>query len=218
MPLTPLDLTYVQYTQGDKVGKLCALLSCAPPFILVSLATLLLSRRDLATAALATGLLLAAALSSALKPLLRQPRPQGFGLDHVSGYEHGMPSSHALFCAFAAAHVACWALSGRWREPSLLWRAALAGAALALAAAVAAARVYLHYHTLEQVAVGGALGAALGAAWFAATEVLLRPHYAALAGLPLARWLRVRDCSSVDVLRVEYEATTAAAGAQRKAL
>jgi dolichyldiphosphatase len=217
MPLTPLDLTFVEYTKGDRLGKLCALLSCAPPFLLVSLATLLASRRDLATLALACGLLASAALSAALKPLIRQPRPQGFGLAHADGYEHGMPSSHALFCAFAGAHVACWALSGRWREPSLLCRLALAAGALAGAAAVAGARVYLHYHTAEQVAVGGALGAALGAAWFAATEALLRPHFAALAATPLARWLRVRDCSAVDVLRVEYEAVAGAASAASKA-
>ena len=211
MPLVPFDLTYVLYTHHDALGKLCALLSLAPPFALVSLATLLASRRDLGTLALLAGSLLAAAAASALKKLLRQPRPAGHGLDHLEGYEHGMPSSHAVFCFFLAAHVCAWALGGRWKEPSALWRWALAGGALAGAAAVAGARVYLHYHSPPQVGVGAGVGAAGGLLWHAVTEALLRPRFAGVAGSAAGRWLRLRDCSEVDVQRVEYEATVRAA-------
>jgi dolichyldiphosphatase len=215
MPLTPFDLTYVLYTERDALGKLCALLSLAPPFLLVSLATLLASRRDLGTLALLTGALLSAGAASALKKLFRQPRPTGFGLDHLPGYEHGMPSSHAVFCFFLAAYAAAWALGGRWKEPSAALRWGAAGGALAGAAAVAGARVYLHYHSPAQVGAGAGVGAAGGLLWHAATEALLRPHFAGVAASAAGRWLRLRDCSEVDVQRVEYEAVVRAAAGER---
>jgi len=206
MVLVPLDLTYVQFTKHDNLGKLCALLSQTPPFLLVTIATLCLRGRELGTFTFFVGLLMAAGVSSKLKHLFHEPRPAGFGLDHQEGYEHGLPSSHSVFCFFAASYVCLWSLSGRWREPSFLCRLALAAASLGLAACVAAARVYLHYHFASQVAVGGAIGCVLGAVWFLLTERLFRPLFPALAQTPLCTWLRIRDASALDVLREEFEA------------
>ena len=216
MPLVPLDLTHVLYTEGDSLGKLCALLSLTPPFVLVALATLLLSRRDLATLSFLTGLLLSTALSSQLKPLFNQPRPTGHGLDHLKGYEHGMPSSHSVFVAFCAAYAAWWSHSGRWQERHLLLRLGLSSASAGLAASVMLARVYLHYHSWAQVGVGAALGAALGSSWFFLTEAFLRPWFPLIADTALCRLLLVRDCSSIHVINAEYAAARAAAASAQK--
>jgi hypothetical protein len=85
MVLVPLDLTYVQYSKHDNLGKLCALLSQTPPFLLVSIATLCLRGRELGTFTFLLGLLIAAGVSSKLKHFFHEPRPAGFGLDHQPG-------------------------------------------------------------------------------------------------------------------------------------
>ena len=50
----------------------------------------------------------------------------------------------------------------------------------------------------------------------AAVERLLRPLFGALVALPLARWLWLRDGSSVHVLAEEYAAVAAAAAVAAK--
>lgn len=201
----PLSLLHVEYEAGDALGKLLALVSQAPIFVMVAYATLIASRRDLGTASLALGQLLNEALNYALKHALREPRPAS-----TPGHapEFGMPSNHAQFAGFAAAAVALWA-ARRWRVGAR-WRALAAAAAAAGAAAVCASRLYLGYHTRAQVAAGAAVGAAAGAAWHAFTEAALRPRFAALAATRAARWALVRDCSDVNVIEAEYAAVAGA--------
>lgn len=212
MPLKSLSLTHYEYETGDAIGHLAALLSCAPIFLVVAYATLLASRRDLATASLFLGQLLNEALNAALKARFRQPRPAAAPTGDGSS---GMPSAHAQFSFFLASYAALWALRA-WRV-GLRWRLLAAAAGAAGAALVAASRVYLHYHTLEQVLAGGAVGAGAGAAWFAVVQGALRPRFAAIAAHPLARWLWVRDCSEVNVLECEYLAVAGSGRRGKKA-
>ena len=211
-PLRPFSLTFVEYERGSLLGFACALLSLTPPLAVAAHCALLASRRDLHTAALLAGVLANVAANGALKAAVRDPRPTSPGLRAPeAGDESGWPSAHAQFCFFLAAYAAAWALSGRWRVRHAAWRALLAAAGLALAAAVAASRVLLGYHTASQVVAGAAIGAALGLGFFGAVELALRPRFAAVAAWPACVWLRVRDCSEVDVMQVEYEAVVAAA-------
>jgi len=211
-PLKPFSLTLVEYEEGSRLGLLCALLSLAPPFAIAAHAALLASRRDLHSAALLAGALLNVAANSALKAAVREPRPPAPLLRHPDGPdEFGWPSAHAQFAFFYAAYAALWALSGRWRVRLFVWRALVAAGGLAAAAAVAASRVALGYHSRAQVLAGCGCGALLGAAFFALVELALRPRFAALAACAPCRALRVRDCSEVDTLLVEYEAVVEAA-------
>jgi dolichyldiphosphatase len=213
-PLRPFSLTHVEYEEGSRLGLACALLSLAPPFCIAVHAALLASRRDLHSAALLGGALLNVAANSALKAAAREPRPPAAQLRQPDGGdEFGWPSAHAQFAFFYAGYAALWALSGRWRVRLPVWRALVAAGGLAAAAAVAASRVALGYHTRAQVEAGAAIGAALGALFFAVVELALRPHFAALAAWAPLRVLRVRDCSEVDTLLVEYEAVQAASTA-----
>ena len=218
MSLRPFSLTHVEYEAGSRLGLLCAVLSLAPPFVICAHATLLASRRDLGAAALLAGALLNVAANGALKAAAREPRPPHPALRQPDGGDaFGWPSAHAQFAFFYAAYAALWALSGRWRVRLRVWRALVAAGALVAAAGVAASRVALGYHTQQQVAAGAGIGAALGAVFFAFVELALRPRFAALAAWAPLRALRVRDCSEIDTLLVEYEAVEAAAAAARTA-
>ncbi|KAA0170702.1 hypothetical protein FNF28_01246 [Cafeteria roenbergensis] len=177
--LEPFKFTHVVYQKGDLLGKLMALLSLAPIFIMVSYATLVASRRDLRTISLVVGQLLNELLNTALKHWIKQPRPVALVRFHLGSY--GMPSDHAQFMFFAAAYVLLFA-SLRWGQP-LYARAGWCLAAVCFAAAVALSRVYLMYHTPEQILVGALVGSVAGVAWFAVTEALLQPSFRA----PVAR-------------------------------
>lgn len=220
MPLIPFSLTFVEYEMGDALGWLAALITLAPVFWIVSLCASLAQRRDLGTAAVLAGQLANEALNWVLKRVLAQPRPAVAAVHAHPGPAFGMPSNHAQFAGFAAASVCAWAASGRSGcGGGRRGRAAAHGAAvvaLVTAAAVGASRVYLRYHSMEQVAVGWVVGAAAGAAWAALIDAVARPHFARITAAPLARGCGVRDASRVDVLRIEYEAVVAAATAAKE--
>jgi len=213
MSLQPFSLTHVEYIPGDALGWLASLASLAPVFWLAVAAATLVQRRDLGCAAYLCGQLANEVLNWLLKRALAQPRPAAAAVHLHAGPVYGMPSNHAQFAGFFAASACAWAASGRGCGGARARAAAAAAAALAAAAAVGASRVYLHYHSVEQVVAGWAVGAAAGTAWAALVDGALRPHFARLAATPLARTCGVRDASVVDVLRIEYEAVVAAAAA-----
>jgi dolichyldiphosphatase len=208
--------SFCKFLPGDKLGGLSCLLALSPFFVLVSLGTLVLSRREPATLLFAIGLCASTVFNDALKLVFKDPRPCSNDLycSLSDGDVYGMPSGHSQFMFFGAAYTAAWALSGRWHAP--LWaRVALSAAGALAAACVAVSRLYLHVHTTRQVAVGGALGVVLGVAWFALVEAV-RPVFSWLAESALGRALRLRDCSDCDVLTLEYEAVMGAAAAARR--
>lgn len=216
MAVTPLpppalrdfSLTHVEYTAGDPFGFPLALVTLTPVFAMVAYATLLVSRRDLGTAAMVAGQLGNEVLNYALKHALQHPRP-----DTASGSSpaYGMPSNHAQFMGFLAGYAAAWA-GVCWRvRPA--WRGAVVACAHACGLAVCFSRWYLGYHTPAQVGVGYAVGCGVGVAWFGVVQAVLRPWvFPGVAATAAARWLLVRDCTHAgDVLALEYEATVGAA-------
>lgn len=112
-----------------------------------------------------------------------------------------MPSSHAQFVTFFSLSLALFLLYrhnpklSRSQTPtSLSQRALLSFAALLCAAAVAASRIYLSYHTGKQVLVGCAAGTFSAAAWFTWTTWLRRSGLLDWAlDTTIARALRMRD-------------------------
>jgi dolichyldiphosphatase len=118
-----------------------------------------------------------------------------------------MPSDHAQFMFFAASYALLFTLL-RWGQP---WYGKLfyCCAALVLAVVVSLSRVYLMYHTAEQIAVGSLVGICTGTAWFILTEAFIAPvAFPRVAGWDVSRFLLVRDCSHCpDVLTAEYLAT-----------
>ena len=64
---TPLSLTFVSYVQGDRVGKLAALVTLTPIFAHIALGSWILARRELHAAGLFVGSVLNTALCVAIK-------------------------------------------------------------------------------------------------------------------------------------------------------
>jgi dolichyldiphosphatase len=118
----------------------------------------------------------------------------------MSGNGYGMPSSHAQFAFFFATYAGMFLTSRH--QPSkttttpttLKQRATIAGFGMFCAAAIAASRVYLNYHTKKQVLVGCVLGSVFAVAWFSITEEL---RFFGLVDWFLetgfARFFRIRD-------------------------
>lgn len=219
MPLRPFSLTHVLYEQGDHLGWLCALFSLAPVFIVVSLVTSFVNRRDLTTFTFLLGTLFNEILNFALKSLLKEPRPEWGKVKGIHDHApaHGMPSNHAQFAGFNAAWILLW-IAFSWRSVGRLWRFMAALAALMLGLVTAGSRVYLHYHDTRQIAVGLAVGALFASLWyFLVLEKIGRQSglFAWVVKTPLAQWLLVRDCSGngIDVLTEEYKAISKATSA-----
>jgi membrane-associated phospholipid phosphatase len=177
------------------------------------------------------------ALARLLKRALKHPRPAATCARLNLCHSHGMPSSHTQMMAFLLALSACLALYRRRRlKPELtalkatpakeLARSLLAAAELlALAGAtvvVGASRVYLGYHSPDQVAAGAMVGGAFGLLWFR-LMVALAPLYGRAAALAPCYWLDVRDTwglgERVHALERDFVALGAAAapgGAAKK--
>ena len=180
--LEPQKLACVFYEAADAAGAVLAVFSLVPVFSMVAYATLLSERRDIDTIACLLGQAANLAVNSAVKRLVREPRPERGAL-LLGSDSLGMPSNHAQFVCFAAVAVTL----GLWRGRRPRWdRAARALAAWVAAAGCCVSRVYLQYHTASQVA---ALGAGVAVAWAALCGAALRPALAAFARTRVARAL-----------------------------
>lgn len=112
-----------------------------------------------------------------------------------------MPSSHAQFVTFFSIYLMLFLLIRHEPHPtkthtplSFIERLLLSIAALYSAAAVAASRVYLNYHTPKQVLVGCSAGAFCAVCWFIATALFRKSGLLDwLIDTRLARMLRMRD-------------------------
>ncbi|KAH8085589.1 dolichyldiphosphatase [Aureococcus anophagefferens] len=113
-----------------------------------------------------------------------------------------------LFMGFWAAYAALFLILYVPRVGRPYWRELLGAAVVALAAAVAGSRVYLGYHSADQVCAGLGFGSVFAAGWIEAYGRLLRPRLGGwVRNSPVCRYLLVRDCAHVaDVLRVDYDA------------
>jgi dolichyldiphosphatase len=100
--LKPFSVTFVVYEEGDFIGKVMALFTLVPVFIMVSYATLIVFNRNLKVIYLAIGQLLNELLNYKLKLMIREPRPNANLLDDGT---FGMPSSHSQFICFWACFV-----------------------------------------------------------------------------------------------------------------
>lgn len=197
---------------------MCAWLALVPQGLCVVYATLIWSNREIEIFLMFAGQMACEALNWVLKRYIKQERPRGTSTQsnppHASrhhvltnspaemhGKGYGMPSSHAQFVSFFSVTLALFLLFRHVPHPtdthtpfSFGGRVLLSLLALVCAGAVAASRIYLSYHTPNQVLVGCAAGAAFALAWFAFTTYLRRAGWLAwaLETWPL-RSLRVRD-------------------------
>ncbi|KPJ11756.1 Dolichyldiphosphatase 1 [Papilio machaon] len=203
----PLALTLVEYPKGDWIGKIFALISLAPFGIGAGFVTLILFRRDLHTIAFFFGTLLNELLNIILKHLICEPRPLARG--HLYN-EYGMPSSHAQNIWFFSFYVLYFFVIRLHHINnnsiiSALWRVIIVGGCFMLAVLVSIGRVYLHYHTVSQVVVGGIVGFVFATTWFIVVHRILTPLFPQLVSLKVCEILMIRDTTLIpNVLWFEY--------------
>ncbi|KAI8867982.1 PAP2-domain-containing protein, partial [Ramicandelaber brevisporus] len=196
-----LDITHVRYRDGDQVGKLLAHITLFPIFLVVAYLTLIIARRELIVCFMFTGQILNEVVNAILKRNIRQARPTTY-----LGEGYGMPSSHSQFMGYAAA-FAWLAIWRRFKGTAPVWKVWYSVVVTAVSVAVLYSRVYLKYHTVEQVIVGGTLGVAAGAVWYGYLEYVLHP-----IGLvdyvlthPVVEWFNIRDSLHVsEVIKEEH--------------
>ena len=203
----PFSTTCVFYEEGDSFGSIIALISLAPIFIIVSLTTLLISRRDVHTLFLIIGKLLDDQINSILKHYIAQERPQ-HTLDKWNSL-YGMPSNHSQFMCFLLAYSIGWIFQ-RWYIKNNVIKYLFSFGIFIGTGMVMFSRVYLRYHTWEQVIAGGIIGLITGSLWYFITEVYLRPIvFPWIVNSTIGKYLWLRDVSNISILSVEYEATLA---------
>ena len=96
----------------------------------------------------------------------------------IKGHGYGMPSSHAQFVAFFCVYLTLFLLLRHSPHPSdthtpttFIQRMFLSVLSFLFAALVCASRIYLSYHTTNQVLVGCIAGAMTATMWFAVTAI-----------------------------------------------
>ena len=117
------------------------------------------------------------------------------------GKGYGMPSSHAQFMTFFSVYLTLFLLfrhtpayATSYPYCGALLRAIVILALCAGAAAVAASRIYLNYHTPRQVLAGCGAGVICAFGWFIVTGLLRRWEWVDWGmDLRVARLLRIRD-------------------------
>ncbi|XP_054283978.1 dolichyldiphosphatase 1-like [Macrosteles quadrilineatus] len=219
----PLSMTFVEYPKGDWLGKLFALASLSPFGILSGFVALILFRRDLHTTVFFVGTLLNELLNQLLKLAICEPRPMHRSA-HTLYSEYGMPSAHAQFTWFFATYVIYFVfirLHHMNNNTTLenVWKAVITVSCVSLAVVVSVARVYLQYHTWQQVVWGAVVGFLFGTIWFALTYLVLTPYFPIVVTWRISELLLLRDTTLIpNVLWFEYTNTRQEARARGRKL
>jgi len=192
---------------GDLAGKGLAWISLTPIFLVVSFVTLIIFRRELHTITFFIGILLSEGFNLVLKYSIKAPRPCRASIMYDVVY--GMPSSHAQFMAFFSSYIVLFAfvrLHNQYESRmDIIWKYAVSIGSVAVALIVSYSRIYLRYHTVEQVFYGLLVGFILGISWFIFTQRVLSPSFDIIVSWPISELLLIKDSSRIpNVLWFEY--------------
>ena len=178
----PLKQFVVEYEDGDDVGKILAWISMFPFILLFGTISVTYVKRDFKSAVFLAGLGVSLIFNKCLKELIQQPRPDS---EHTfKNTNYGMPSDHTQFMMFFTVYYVLFCIhekrNGCENEKStkkedkvseidnfeLIIKYLECLGLCGISAIVAFSRVYLKYHTIEQVLAGGSIGALLALVYF----------------------------------------------------
>ncbi|CAH8446686.1 unnamed protein product [Schistosoma bovis] len=200
----PLSLFYVEYPEADAFGKLLAYSSMVPIFIIFSIITLIMSRRDLHTIFYFCGCLINELSNYFLKYIIKQPRP--FPTIHLGIKSSGMPSNHAQFMGFFCVYIGFFLfirLNQRSFSRQLTTFVYLVCASVT--ALVCYSRVYLLYHTSTQVLVGIIIGGIFGMIWFLIVQYAITPIFPRFTDSWIGQLLMLQDFTHINnLMHFEY--------------
>jgi len=161
------------------------------------------------------GIILNELINMMLKCFFKVSRPCRPGDASLLYSKHAMPSSHAQFMGFFAVYMLFFAYSRLKMHNSEnfmdnLRKHLIGCSSFGAALLVCFSRVYLYYHTVDQVCAGMAVGGVGGALWFYVVDSLFTPLFAEIVNTKLAEYFLIRDSSEIpDILWFEYIACRA---------
>lgn len=220
-PMTAVGLTLVEYPEDDIVGLFLALSSLLPIFIVSSFATLVYFRREMHTITYFCGLLGNEVVNYGLKHFFKEPRPAMRSL--TVDVKYGWPSSHAQFIWFFVVYLNCFVhtrCQGSDRSiVHTLWKCLVSFVSMVVASSVSYSRIYLGYHTENQIFWGGLIGAALALVWFVITHFIITPFFPMFVHSKLGEFFMIRDSTLIpNILWFEYRASRQEARNQSRKL
>eukprot|EP00116_Pleurobrachia_bachei_P009018 sb/3469280/ len=128
----------------------------------------------------------------------------------VQWSEYGMPSAHSQFAAFFSVFMILLFYI-RIKVVTLIipcakiWKHLICIGFLCAAALIGYSRLYLKYHTSNQILCGFLVGGFNGALWFILLEKFVGPYFPIIASLPVCEMLLIKDYSLIpNVLWCEY--------------
>merc|ERR1711988_1384268 len=162
--------TLVEYDSEDQFAKLLAYISLAPILIGVAHLAITYAFRDLNSAIFLAGQGFSLLVNKILKETIQQDRPDIIKFAIKTRKTYGMPSDHVQYMSFFAIYFMLFTVKLRRCRDEIFIDSAIkfleVFAALLLTVLVGISRVYLGYHTVNQVFVGGTVGTALALTWW----------------------------------------------------
>jgi dolichyldiphosphatase len=191
----PFKETYVRYEEGDVLGWICAVLSMSPMYAAMFYVTVFMLRRDLQTVLMMIGQCVVIVLSGVMKAIIAQPRPPGqTDLD-----DYGMPSSHASFTFYIGIYLILQIVAIPSTKLSTIYKFFYSMFWFVPTVGVGFARVYLLYHSMEQVVVGAILGTVVAVLWYSfMNSKMIKSLSRALCQSALFQFLLIRDYADVE--------------------
>lgn len=188
----PFDLTYIVYDPADPWGLVCVHLSLFPIYNMVFYLSWFLVSREIEPVVVVGGHLVSEVANKCAKTLLKVPRPD-FHKDFGHGaLTFGMPSAHGQHMGFFSGYFVCVVLLST-RLPRF-HKLAASAILLLTTIAVSFSRVYLLYHTCQQVVVGTTIGLVLGVGYFYVSGVLRDVGVVDwVLSWPLVRYFYIKD-------------------------
>ncbi|CAK9438557.1 uncharacterized protein LODBEIA_P27810 [Lodderomyces beijingensis] len=172
----PFDHTYILYDPTDIISIISVQFSLLPIYIMVFYLSWFLVTREIEPVIIVAGHLCSEVVNKVMKLIFKNPRPdfhREFGAINGKGHvlNYGMPSAHAQFIGFFAAYYSCVLLFKI--EHLKKWHRRTGSLVLMMVAfGVAGSRIYLQYHTWQQVVVGVVVGVIFGLCYFVVSSVV----------------------------------------------
>ncbi|KAL3232512.1 Dolichyldiphosphatase [Nakaseomyces bracarensis] len=213
--IIPFDDTYILYDPEDFLSFLSAYFSLLPILILTFYLSWFIITRELEACIIALGQLSNEIMNNIVKNIVKQDRPYWVGDSFQensirSGY--GMPSAHSQFMGFTLAYFTLSLIVvplNTNRIRSKFESIALVAVLSLLSASVTFSRVYLHYHSVEQVLVGFTLGMFNGSAYLLAVRIVRNLGiWDWMINLPIARILYMKDTFNLFPVTLKQEYTS----------
>ncbi|EDO15980.1 hypothetical protein Kpol_499p8 [Vanderwaltozyma polyspora DSM 70294] len=208
--LIPFDDTYILYDARDPISFISAYFSLLPVGVLVFYLSWFITTREMEACIIAGGQVANEIFNNIIKNIIKQPRPYSFGETFQNGTMrsgYGMPSAHSQFMGFFFVYTSLrFAL--RWKGLNQVKRMAGIITMGTLAFMVCFSRVYLKYHTLEQVLVGFSIGLVSGSSYFFIVGILREIGILEwVLQLGICKMLYMKDsCNLAPItLKEEYE-------------